>query len=200
MARLRKNEEIAVEEANVLPVMNIMFLLIPALLLAMEVASMAAISVSPPKFSAAPSEKKEEDKEDKKQLKLKVFVMEDGFRVSAADQQEGAEAGKAADSNAPTIPLTRDKDGCQQRETDLFGGPRSGCYDFTALEAKAKEYKAGYPHESIVTLSAENTIPMQVLINTMDAMRGTDCKLMVEGDELPPECYFFQPIVEAGAG
>lgn len=200
MARLRKNKEIPVEEANVLPVMNIMFLLIPALLLAMEVASMAAISVSPPKFSAAPSEKKEQDKEDKKQLKLKVFVMEDGFRVSAADQQEGAEAGKAADSNAPTIPLMRDKDGCQQIENDLFGTTRSGCYDFEALEAKAKEYKAGFPHESIVTLSAENTIPMQILINTMDAMRGTECKLMTEGEELPPECYFFQPIVEAGAG
>ena len=200
MARLRKNEEIEVEEANVLPVMNIMFLLIPALLLAMEVASMAAISVSPPKFSAAPSEKKEQDKEDKKQLKLKVFVMEDGFRVSAADQQEGAEAGKAADSTAPTIPLTRDKDGCVKQEGLYFGGTRSGCYDFEALEAKAKEYKAGYQHESIVTLSAENTIPMQVLISTMDAMRGSECKLTTEGEEIPPECYFFQPIVEAGAG
>src|SRR5690606_18612085 len=140
MARFKKNEEIPVEEANVLPVMNIMFLLIPALLLAMEVASMAAIAVSPPKFSAAPSEKKEEDKEEKKQLKLKVHVMEDGFRISAADQQEGAEAGKEQDSNAPTIPLMRDTAGCQAAETLFFGGPRSGCYDFAALEAKAKEY------------------------------------------------------------
>lgn len=200
MARKKNNEEIKVEEANVLPVMNIMFLLIPALLLAMEVASMAAIAVSPPKFSAAPSEKKEQEKEKKKQLKLKVFVMEDGYRVSAADQQEGAEAGKAADSNAPTIPLMRDNAGCQAAETELFGGPRSGCYDFAALEAKAKEYKAGFTHESIVTISAENTIPMQVLISTMDAMRGFDCKMMADGDELPPDCYFYQPIVEAGAG
>ena len=199
MAR-KQQEEIAVEEANVLPVMNIMFLLIPALLLAMEVASMAAISVSPPKFSAAPSEAKEQKKKDEKQLKLKVFVMEDGFRISAADQQEGAEAGKAADSTAPSIPLSRDANGCQKEEAELFGASRSGCYDYGALEAKAKEYKAGYPHESIVTLSAENTIPMQVLISTMDSMRGTECKTPPAGEDVPPECYFYTPIVEAGAG
>jgi biopolymer transport protein ExbD len=200
MAR-KKREEIKVEEANVLPVMNIMFLLIPALLLAMEVASMAAISVSPPKFSAAPSEKKEEKKKDEKQLKLKIFIMEDGFRVSAADQQEGAEAGKSADSNSPSIPLTRDAAGCVKVETALFGGAqRSGCYDFAALEAKATEYQAGYPPESIVTLSAENTIPMQILISTMDAMRGTDCKTPPAGEDVPAECYFYTPIVEAGAG
>jgi biopolymer transport protein ExbD len=199
MAR-KKNKEVPVEEANVLPVMNIMFLLIPALLLAMEVASMAAISVSPPKFSAAPSDKKEQEKKDEKQLKLKVFVMEDGFRVSAADQQQGAEAGKSADSNSPTIPLGRDANGCQAQETEFFGGPRSGCYDFAALEAEAKKYKAAYPHESIVTLSAENTIPMQVLISAMDAMRGTDCKTPPAGEDVPPECYFYTPIVEAGAG
>ena len=63
MARKKRSEgEIEVEEANVLPVMNIMFLLIPALLLAMEVASMAAIVVSPPKFAAAPP--KEDQKKE----------------------------------------------------------------------------------------------------------------------------------------
>ena len=84
MPRVRNNEEIEVEEANVLPVMNIMFLLIPALLLAMEVASMAAIAVSPPKFAAAPAEKKEEEKPEEKPLKFKVFILDDGSRVIVA--------------------------------------------------------------------------------------------------------------------
>jgi hypothetical protein len=54
----------------------------------------------------------------------------------------------------------------------------------------------------VVTISAENSIPMAVLVGTMDAVRGSDCKLMSvkEGEEFPPECMFFQPIVEAGAG
>lgn len=187
-----KSKEIPVEETNLLPVMNIMFLLIPALLLAMEVASMAAIAVSPPKFSAAPS--KEQDKKDeKKPLQLKVFIMEDGFRVSAAGQQEGADAGKSADSARPTIMLK--KPGAPLEDFER--------YDYDALQAKAKEYKAAAPHEAVVTISAENSIPMQVLVTTMDAMRGFDCRLVTAiqgGEEVPAECLFWQPIVEAGAG
>lgn len=192
MPRVRKNEEVPVEEANVLPVMNIMFLLIPALLLAMEVASLAAIAVSPPKFAAAPSEKKEEEKKEEKPLQFKVFILGDGFRVTTAAQQEGAEAGKAQDSSGPSIPLAKPT-------ADLTDYER---YDYMALEAKARELKAKAKHETVVTISAENNIPMAVLIRTMDAVRGTDCKLlMVKEDEpIPEECLFFQPIVEAGAG
>ncbi|MEE9385611.1 MAG: biopolymer transporter ExbD [Nannocystaceae bacterium] len=191
MAR-KKSKEAPVEEANVLPVMNIMFLLIPALLLAMEVASLAAITVAPPKFAAAPSETPPE-KPEKEPLKLKVFILEDGFRVSAAGQQEGAAAGREADSSKPSIPLK--KPGAPLDDYERF--------DFAALEAKAAEYKLNYKTETVVTISAENTIPMQVLVNTMDALRGTGCKLlkaMQAGEEIPPECLFWQPIVEAGAG
>jgi biopolymer transport protein ExbD len=192
MARVRKNNEIHVEEANVLPVMNIMFLLIPALLLAMEVASMAAIAVSPPKFAAAPSDKKEEEKKEEKPLKFKVFILADGFRVSTAAQQEGAEAGQAQDSSGPSIPLAKPSAPADDYER----------YDYAALEAKAKELKDKAKHETVVTISAENDIPMQVLISTMDAVRGSECKLLVlkEDEPMPEECLFFQPIVEAGAG
>lgn len=192
MPRARKNQEEAVEEANVLPVMNIMFLLIPALLLAMEVASLAAIAVSPPKFAAAPSEKKEEEKKEEKPLKFKVFILEDGYRVSTAAQQEGAEAGKEQDSAGPSIPLAKPSAPLDDYER----------YDYVALEAKAKELKQKAKHETVVTISAENNIPMQVLINTMDSVRGTDCKLLMlkEDEPIPEECLFFQPIVEAGAG
>jgi biopolymer transport protein ExbD len=149
-------------QANLLPVMNIMFLLIPALLMAMEFASMASINVSPPKFSSAPSEPKPEDEKKEKPLNLKVFVMEDGYRVSADGQQEGAEAGKAADSKAPTIPLA--KAGAPLNDYDR--------YDYAALEASVKKYKSLFPNETIVTISAESKIPMQAMIYTMDALAG----------------------------
>ena len=153
---------------------------------------MAAIVVSPPKFAAAPpkeDQKKEEEKE--KPLKLKVFIMEEGYRIQASGQQDGAEAGKEVDSSKPTIPLA--KPGAPMTEYDR--------YDYAKLEAKAKEYKARAKNEQIVTISAVNTIPMQVLVQTMDALRGTECKLMKAKDgEVPPECYFWQPIIEAGAG
>jgi len=190
MAKRKKIKE-EVPEANLLPVMNIMLLLIPALLLAMEVARLSAIAVSPPKFAATADQKQEEKKE--KPLNLKVFIMEDGYRVSASGQQAGAEAGKSADSAAPTIPLAKPG-------TPLDDFER---YNYQALEAEAKKYKDLFPHETVVTISAENSIPMQVLITTMDALRGTGCKLMgamTTGEDVPPECLFWQAIVEAGAG
>lgn len=190
MARRKKRQEEAEVEANLIPIMNIMFLLIPALLLAMEVARFAAINVSPPKFAAQADDKKE--KKDEKPLNLKVFIMEDGYRVSASGQQAGAEAGKSADSSRPTIPLA--KPGSALDDYDR--------YDYAQLEAKANEYKRLFPHETVVTISAENSIPLQVLTSTMDALRGSECRLLkaMQGEEVPPECLFWQPIVEAGAG
>lgn len=191
MAKRRKKLEEVEVEANLIPIMNIMFLLIPALLLAMEVASFAAVNVSPPKF-AAQANKKEEKKKDEKPLNLKVFIMEEGYRVSAEGQQLGADAGKSADSARPTIPLA--KSGAPMDDYER--------YDYAKLEATAKKLKTAHPNDTVVTVSAENNIPLQVLITTMDTLRGTDCKLLkaMQGEEIPPECMFWQPIVEAGAG
>ncbi len=190
MAKKKYEEEEIV--ADLLPVLNIMFLLIPALLLAMEFASMASINVSPPKFSNTPSEPKPLEEKKEKPLNLKVFVMEDGYRVSADGQQEGAEAGKATDSKAPTIPLA--KAGAPLNDWDR--------YDYAALEASAQKYKSLFPNETIVTLSAESKVPMQALIFTMDALAGRTCKLgkAMKGEKVPDDCYFWQPVVEGGAG
>lgn len=190
MGKKRYQEEEIV--ADLLPVLNIMFLLIPALLLAMEFASMASINVSPPKFSNTPSEPKPEEKKEDKPLNLKVFVMEEGYRVSADGQQEGAEAGKATDSKAPTIPLA--KAGAPLTDYDR--------YDYAALEASAQKYKSLFPKDTIVTISAESKVPMQAIIYTMDALAGRSCKIgkALKGEAIPDDCYFWQPVVEGGAG
>ncbi|PRP98603.1 ExbD/TolR family protein [Enhygromyxa salina] len=189
--RPRNPEEVSIGEANVLPVMNIMFLLIPALLLAMEVASMAAVAISPPKTTVAPSPNPEPP-DAAKRLELKVFILADGFRVSSAAQQQGADAGKALDSRAPTIPLAKPNAPADDYDR----------YDYAALGAIAVDFKAAYPSETVVTVSAENDIPAQVLIETMDALRGWDCKLgqLKADQEIPAECMFFRPVIEAGAG
>jgi hypothetical protein len=189
--RPRSPEEATISEANVLPVMNIMFLLIPALLLAMEVASMAAVAISPPKTTVAPTTDPQPP-DDTKRLDLKVFILSDGFRVSTAAQMQGAEVGKAVDSSAPTIPLAKPNAAADDYDR----------YDYAALGAIALDLKSGHPTETVVTVSAENDIPAQVLIETMDALRGWDCKLaQVKADEeIPETCMFFRPIIEAGAG
>ena len=192
MGKRKKHLQDEFIEPNLIPIMNVMFLMIPALLLAMEIAKLASITVSPPKF-AAQSEEKEQKKKDEKPLNLKIFIMDDGYRISASGQQAGAEAGKSADSSRPTIPLK--KPGAPAEDYDR--------YDYAALEAKASEYKRLFPHETIVTISAENTIPFQSVVATMDALRGSQCKLLnavSANEEVPEECLFWQPIVEAGAG
>jgi biopolymer transport protein ExbD len=120
------------------------------------------------------------------------MVLEDGFRISADHQQDGAEAGKATDSGAPTIPLAKPG-------TPLNDYAR---YDYDALEQRVKSYKDMFPNETAVTISAESNVPMQAIISTMDALAGRECKLAkaLKGEGVPANCYFWQPIVEAGAG
>ena len=189
MARSKNADYDKVEDPNLLPVMNIMFLMIPALLLSMEVASMAAIPVSPPSTGALAEKKEEKPKEDEKPLNLKVFITSEGFRVAASNQQEGADAGQGADSKRPTIPLSNGSASVVWER-----------YDYTALEAKAREYKAAYPNEVTVTFSAENDVPLQAIVSAMDAMRGHSCRAGYVSEELPPDCYFIHAFLEAGAG
>lgn len=67
-----------VVQADLLPVMNIMFLLIPALLMAMEFASMAQIAISPPKMCSGCGATSEEPSVP---LVLKVEIRRDGFAL-----------------------------------------------------------------------------------------------------------------------
>jgi biopolymer transport protein ExbD len=178
----KKRDDEEATEPNVLPVMNVMFLMIPALLLAMEVAKLAAVTVSSPHSAVAASRDKPPEKPPEERLDLKVFISEEGFRISTANQAAAV----------PDIPLA--KPGAPMDDFER--------YDYVALEAKAKEIKQRFKHETIVTLSAENHVSMQVLTSAMDAVRGSDCKLSsLEADAPMPEaCLFFQPIVQAGAG
>jgi biopolymer transport protein ExbD len=174
----KKREDEEVTEPNVLPVMNIMFLMIPALLLAMEIAKMAAITVTPPNTTVS-SKAAPEPPPEEQRLDFKVFIREDGFQISTAQQRESIALAKPG---APMADYER--------------------YDYVALEAKAKELKQRFAAETVVTLTAENDVSLQVLTLAMDAVRGSDCKTLTvkEGEPMPEECLFFQPVVEAGAG
>lgn len=189
LRRRSSNEEAPIGEANVLPIMNIMFLLIPALLLAMEVASMASVPISTPNFCACESDP-DPDKPLEQPLKLSVMILDDGFRLTYAGQQAGSEYGVGQDSSKPSIPLANP-------DAPLSHYDR---YDYAALEQRALELKLKHPKETVVRVSAENHIPAQVLINTLDALRGSDCKLrgVQADDDVPGECLFFQPEVTAG--
>lgn len=67
--------------ANLLPIMNVMFLLIPALLLAMEFASMAQLPVTVPRIVSLPSDAPSAPLV--RPLEFKVTIGSDGFRTAA---------------------------------------------------------------------------------------------------------------------
>jgi biopolymer transport protein ExbD len=163
-----KNEEEGEAQVSVLPVMNVMFLLIPALLLAMEAASMAQITVETPSGCNL----KTDDAPTTNPLKLEVTVLEDGFRTSYAGSEEAV--------GGPDIPLAND-----------------GTHDYAALEAKARALKAAYPDEFTVTVSAENDVELHQIVGTMDALRGTGCKHAGSDAPGAENCMFWQPSMQS---
>ena len=161
----KKRDEDEPLEANLYPVLSCMFLLIPALLLAMEVATMVAIHVTPPRFAPDPGAAPP-TKED---LALSVHVRSDGF------------ATKIGKAGASEIPL------------------QSGAYDYRELEHWAAQIKAAHPDITKVTISAENEVVMQTLVETMDTLRGRECRLApaYRGETISDECLLWQPVVSS---
>lgn len=82
----RRQEEEETVQADMLPVMNVMFLLIPALLLAMEFASMAQIPVLTPKFTGLTSST---PTAHTPALGFKVIIGSDGFETVASGSKGG---------------------------------------------------------------------------------------------------------------
>nr|WP_276600484.1 MULTISPECIES: biopolymer transporter ExbD [unclassified Nannocystis] len=165
----RKPPEEETVQADLLPVMNVMFLLIPALLLAMEFASMAQISVAVPRtVSTVDSQPKNPTQPE---LGFKVTIGRDGFRTRSG----GADAGPG------TIPLS------------------SGDYDYAGLAAAARDLKHLFPAESTVTITAEGDVPMDVLVRTIDVLRGDHCRLgkYARGEQPGDECLFWSPVIES---
>jgi biopolymer transport protein ExbD len=165
-ARTRREEEKPLE-ANLFPVLSCMFLLIPALLLAMEVATMVAIHVTPPRFSSDPGA----TSHSKEDLALSVHVRSDGFATKIGT------AGAAIE-----IPL------------------QAGTHDYGGLEHWAAKIKAAHPDITRVTVSAENDVVMQTLVETMDALRGRECRLApaFRGEMIADECLLWHPVVSSG--
>jgi hypothetical protein len=161
MPRLfRRNTDEPVAEANMLPVMNIMFLLIPALLLSMEVASLAAIAVTPPRFTQSPASDPIEKPDNPNSLRVRVY--EDGFGVElkgGRDEPDGTSA-----TTGPTIPLA-------QPGAAIDDATR---WNYAALQARVAQLRPLLDEGANLEISAEPQISMQVLVSTIDASQDPE--------------------------
>lgn len=72
-----------------------------------------------------------------------------------------------------------------------------GIWDFVALEAAAQAVSIDAPDDHRVHIVADAQVPFQVLMDTMDALRGSDCDVAPEGPVDPTTCFFWKPIVES---
>lgn len=168
----RKRDEEPEVEANMIPVLSTMFLLIPALLLAMEIAPFTSVRVEPPKFSDMSDQTTTKTAE---KLRLRVHVRQDGFTARYGSSPESEQS--------VDIPLATD-----------------GTHDYATLEQRAADLKALFPDDAQVNVSAENGIDYGTLVQSMDALRGHECSLKgaLYGEREPSSCYFWSVVVQSG--
>lgn len=144
---------------NVIPIMSLFIILIPALLLMAVFVQLAVINVAAPQIGAGDPREQEQDEDDKPPLNLTITVTERGFTVAGT----GAVLPGEGEEGGPTIPIMP-----------------TGEYDYEALTRKLVEIKDNFPDESQVIINAEDDISYSVLINVMDASREVDGRLLFD--------------------
>jgi biopolymer transport protein TolR len=145
-------------EINVVPFLDIITNVLMFVLATVAVTFTATIDVTPAKRGGRMTPA----------LNLSVLVVNDGFSI------------KTQGGNVAT--------GCSDVGTGLAIPKKKGEYDYDALRACATKLKSTTPEfksENQVTLSANPSVPYQVVINTVDAVRKAD-----NGDELFPDVAF----------
>lgn len=146
-------------EPDLLPILNIIFMLILAMvsmaaLLPLGLLSSEAQKLSKGGAAAAP--------EEKKPLNLIVLITEGGFNISVRGEVKmGPNDPEKPGRKLALIPNIKAPDG-------------SPVFDYEGLRQKLVEYKALDSNEVTMTITADSEIPFYVITNTMDAARYVD--------------------------
>jgi biopolymer transport protein ExbD len=116
-------------------------------------------------------------------LNLTVAISYGGFIVAGSGGVMRDEAGQL-----PTVPCTRSlvNNTC----------PRRG-YDYEALARLARKIKRRYPRERKVYLTADRNVPYQVVVRTMDALRGICDDNRAKHNKVQPRACLFDRVVFA---
>ena len=145
-------------ELNIVPYLDIMVNLIMFMLVSMTgVVQFGILNVAAPSYGPAAAVAPSTDPK-KKDLLLTVAISTKGFFVAGSGGVLGGADPKAEKVDPkeapPTIPMMAD-----------------GKYDFANLTRKMVDIKNSFPEESKVILMADQTVPYETLVQTMDAIR-----------------------------
>lgn len=162
MAKKRK-EEVVDTDLNLTPAMNLILILIPLLLAAMETMKLGVINVATPQIGPSSEVTPPDQAPDEKPLKLTIALTDRGLHLYARDQV----IENKDDPLGPTIPK---KDG----EEIVDGKPVPGkVYDNEKLTQMLSDIKDENPTEENIIISAESHIKYRYIIQIMDASRET---------------------------
>lgn len=145
-------------EPDLLPILNIIFMLILALV------SMAALLPLGVLSSEAQRLAKDgalgvQEQDQKKPLNVVVFITEAGFNVSLRGEVKmGEKDPNDPKRNRPLIP-------------NIVSPNGNRIYNFEALQSKLSEFKGLDNNEESMTITADPEVKFDVIIHTMDASR-----------------------------
>jgi biopolymer transport protein ExbD len=145
-------------ELNIVPYLDIMVNLTMFMLVSMtSVIQFGILNVAAPTYGPAQTvQQQQQDPKKKPDLLLSVAISTKGFFLAGAGGVLGQPTDPKADAKTapPTIPLLPD-----------------GKYDYLQLTRKMVDIKNSFPEESKVIVMADQTVPYEVLVATMDAIR-----------------------------
>lgn len=173
--RRKVREEDEVGELNIVPYLDIVTNLVMFMLLStVGLISLGVLDVGTPKVGAPSAQMAGGPAEDPP-LNLTVGITDRGFYVAGTGGVlEGDDKNGVDTTRPPTLPK------------------KDGDYDYAGLTRLLSNIKSKFPDESRVILVAENDIPYDFIIHTMDACRETKAEGedgVAETQKLFPEVW-----------
>ena len=156
-------------ELNLIPILNLVLMLIPAILITAVFVQIAVINVAAPLLDGSIGQPSPAEPPSR-QLRLTIALTDQGIHIAGSG---GLLVGPTAASGArgPTIPRTA-----------------SGEQDWAALQRTLIAIKDAFPEETRCIITAEPEIPYAQLVEAMDAARETaDRRLLFPDVVLSPE-------------
>lgn len=165
MARKSKYKE-TVEDINLIPIMNLVLCLIPAVLFKTQLVKIGMINVSAPSFG--PSSSKPKDDKEEKPLGLTVALSKEGFLLKATGANLFEVLGLTADGEASGVKIPKKK--------DIFSSSKGGDvdvieYDYVMLYDYLSRIKDTYKDEKLLTLVADPDLEFKYMLRAMDVVR-----------------------------
>ena len=174
--RLSQPRELAPDEEggelNIVPFLDIIMNVLMFVLATVSVTFMATIDTFPPKAGTSSVRPPTTPT-----LGLTILVVNDGFSVKA----RGGNVAPGCNETGPGLAVAKMPDG---KEYNFEGLKKCVVGLKTAFEAQ-NSGAADFVPETSVTITANNNIPYQAVIGTMDAVRKTE-----DGKELFPDVNF----------